>query len=837
MKKIILLLTFWLTASVSLFGQADTIKTNNPTTPRVITRNLIADSLHASRYGSGVKSDTLKLDSALGFLFGDGSYLNSGNLTPDTLVVATKAYVNHKVDSVGALTNVIIYVTGNEASDIQDAIDAATVPATIVLARDVTYLQTDALEMTDGITLDGNGATIKRGAAQFTTLADSANSTYGFLIVDSIPTGWKAGDQLQLYGDSTIQTSTFNGGGMLISSISNDTIYLTGLVGPEAFTSTNYNWVAGSYVRKIYSQIGSSLVTTPRWVVKNIIFDGNHAENNQNYYWGVNACLVGNGKITIDNCQFLRMPNENIVGSGMTITNCYAKELYGSFFHIAANLSIMDKKLFGSYVSGNATDSTNLIPYAVSGHNEAVITFSVGGGFATIVGNNFKDQAQSVIGWLHSGGTNTDDAGTREFIFSNNVVVNDPDFTNIGTFQQIVCCMAHSAGSVDSNRAGGISIQNNVFDNCGANDWSTFATAIDSFDGVKMCNNVLTGGTTLSNVPQRALCDSLQAALTYQRTAVLFASPTDGYIRDDSLRLNYDSTNRRFGIGTAATANLHLRSNSASSGNMVLFENSTPSAAYTITNTRQHTMSSALGAFVLNTTGTGPIFDYDINSSGSITNFIRFGFGTISSATTGTITAVRFNGGFSASSGTAVFNNILLDFTINQTGTATGITRGIYINPSITGAVDFRAAQIDKGKIFFPIGSGAGSGGSPWIPQSYSFNDSIGVVDAITGQVKFKPQSYFVLNTDTVASGNITMGTVTHYSFSGTTATWTLPTVAAGNGHTYYIKNRGSGTLTINTAAAGNDIYDAAAVNTFDLLAGQFLVIHNDGTYFNLGGY
>lgn len=86
---------------------------------------------------------------------------------------------------------------------------------------------------------------------------------------------------------------------------------------------------------------------------------------------------------------------------------------------------------------------------------------------------------------------------------------------------------------------------------------------------------------------------------------------------------------------------------------------------------------------------------------------------------------------------------------------------------------------------------------------------------------------------DTVASGNITMGAATYYSFSGTTATWTLPTLAASNGFTYFIKNRGSGNLTINTNAGGNDIYDTATVNTITVSAGASVILHNDGTYFN----
>ena len=48
---------------------------------------------------------------------------------------------------------------------------------------------------------------------------------------------------------------------------------------------------------------------------------------------------------------------------------------------------------------------------------------------------------------------------------------------------------------------------------------------------------------------------------------------------------------------------------------------------------------------------------------------------------------------FSPTSGTAVFNTINATPTINQTGGASGITRGLYINPTLTAAADFRAIE------------------------------------------------------------------------------------------------------------------------------------------------
>ena len=49
------------------------------------------------------------------------------------------------------------------------------------------------------------------------------------------------------------------------------------------------------------------------------------------------------------------------------------------------------------------------------------------------------------------------------------------------------------------------------------------------------------------------------------------------------------------------------------------------------------------------------------------------------------------------SSGTADFSSFSVTTTINQTGTATGITRGLYINPTLTAAADFRAIEVTSG--------------------------------------------------------------------------------------------------------------------------------------------
>lgn len=69
--------------------------------------------------------------------------------------------------------------------------------------------------------------------------------------------------------------------------------------------------------------------------------------------------------------------------------------------------------------------------------------------------------------------------------------------------------------------------------------------------------------------------------------------------------------------------------------------------------------------------------------------------------TSGTNGGMNFGSTFSPTSGTATYAQFLLAPTINQTGGANGITRGLYINPTLTASADFRAIEVASGKSLF----------------------------------------------------------------------------------------------------------------------------------------
>ena len=59
----------------------------------------------------------------------------------------------------------------------------------------------------------------------------------------------------------------------------------------------------------------------------------------------------------------------------------------------------------------------------------------------------------------------------------------------------------------------------------------------------------------------------------------------------------------------------------------------------------------------------------------------------------GALSSLRFSGNFISSTGNTAFSYMLLNGTINQTGTSTSIIRGLYISPTITSASNFRAVE------------------------------------------------------------------------------------------------------------------------------------------------
>lgn len=91
-----------------------------------------------------------------------------------------------------------------------------------------------------------------------------------------------------------------------------------------------------------------------------------------------------------------------------------------------------------------------------------------------------------------------------------------------------------------------------------------------------------------------------------------------------------------------------------------------------------------------------------------------------------------------------------------------------------------------------------------------------------------------IIGVVTSSAGTLTIGNAESYIFNGSTTTWTLPAVSGTTGTIYYLKNIGSGSITLNSNAGGNDIYTSSAVNTTTITAGSAITLISNGTYFTV---
>jgi len=184
----------------------------------------------------------------------------------------------------------------------------------------------------------------------------------------------------------------------------------------------------------------------------------------------------------------------------------------------------------------------------------------------------------------------------------------------------------------------------------------------------------------------------------------------------------------RMGIGTIApSAQLHV---SGSSGSALLRIDSPASSSILFVSGSGNVGINTTGssAYSLDINGTarvnGPMVfaqNSQINGSGNLSIgafsiHSSFGYATFSqttllltgatfTSTTGTQTGLSFSGGFSPTSGTATYSAYSILPTINQTGGANGITRGLFISPTLTSAADYRAIETTSGSVIFNQGT------------------------------------------------------------------------------------------------------------------------------------
>lgn len=141
----------------------------------------------------------------------------------------------------------------------------------------------------------------------------------------------------------------------------------------------------------------------------------------------------------------------------------------------------------------------------------------------------------------------------------------------------------------------------------------------------------------------------------------------------------------------------------------------------------------------------------------------------------------------------------------------------------VTGSVAFDLGSDATGDIFY-----RNSGGSFTRLGIGSTNQ---VLTVIGGLPSWQTES---ISTTTSSAGTLTLSNSGAYIFNGTTTTWTLPAVSGTTGTIYYIKNIGSGSITLNADSGSNEIYTSSAVNTTTITAGSAIILISNGTYWTV---
>lgn len=124
------------------------------------------------------------------------------------------------------------------------------------------------------------------------------------------------------------------------------------------------------------------------------------------------------------------------------------------------------------------------------------------------------------------------------------------------------------------------------------------------------------------------------------------------------------------------------------------------------------------------TTGSGLRYRSSLTISSTGSDHLFRNYQGSRTGTSGTSNLMEMNGGFAPTSGTGVYNFVRVVGTINQTGGSTGITRGIWVSPTLTAAADFRAIETENGSWrlndTYAAGSGSLAGSALTINQTFN---------------------------------------------------------------------------------------------------------------------
>jgi hypothetical protein len=234
----------------------------------------------------------------------------------------------------------------------------------------------------------------------------------------------------------------------------------------------------------------------------------------------------------------------------------------------------------------------------------------------------------------------------------------------------------------------------------------------------------LVSGTNIKTLNNTSLLGSGNITLTANPSGIAGAIQfsNGSAFASDATNLFWDDTNNRLGVGTKAqSATAHIKgSGTTSATTSLLVQNSAGTAALTVsddgsaaisgpltlTNGSQRWGANNVSINLINaskayaTNGLGLYLATNVGGSVGYSSIYMRNVTSLTPSSGSTI-GLHLADVFAPTTGTAEYNSLLVAHTINQTGGANGITRGLYIAPTLTAAADFRAIQTTAGKIIF----------------------------------------------------------------------------------------------------------------------------------------
>ena len=259
----------------------------------------------------------------------------------------------------------------------------------------------------------------------------------------------------------------------------------------------------------------------------------------------------------------------------------------------------------------------------------------------------------------------------------------------------------------------------------------------------------------------------------------------------------------------------------------------TAGATFTVGNSSSGvTIGGGTGAVTISNSSTNNIAIHNTVNAAASTAGIVLGNAVAFAQTSGTRDYIKYNSGFAPTSGTAVHNQFTFSGTFNQTGGASGITRGLYLNQTLTAVADFRgieiAANSSNAKGIYQTGAstkntfvGATGFGATTAPtDKVEVTGNLALLTA-GNKLKIATGSNASVGTTTLASGTVTVSTTAVTSSSLIFVVYDTPsgTLAAG-------LSAPVASITNGTSFVINSLTTAGTVNTADNSSVRYWIIN-----------